>query len=803
MFKNYIRLALKSISSQGQQTIISSLGLSVALSCCILIMLFVQYEFSYDRFHEGSGNIYRIISRQPSSHSYMGKSTFAVTPATLKDALKDEIPGTRNSTKCKLAAHTLEYNASLFSEKGFLYADPDFLKVFSFPVLRGNPAEELREPFTLFLTREMAEKYFGSEDPVGKVLKADNKYTFTVKGVLEDIPENSHLRFGFLTGFETFYSMRGGREKVEVWDNFSYITYVSLEENANPGDYEAKMAELPGKYLADEPFFAGLQWILLPLDKIHLGGNSNFEPGNNSDIRYIWLVVAIGIFILLIACFNYMNMATARAYERGREAGILKVAGSSRTDLVMQFVAESVLVSFGGLVLALVIIWLIMPFFAVFIERPLAFRMIFEYSTLIRIAVLTLVAGVLAGIYPALHLSSMSPLRLIREDFMNPAGRGRSVTLRNLLVMLQYTIAIAALISTFTVLKQLKFLRNADTGFLSENILTISVKDPALRSKPQSLLNELKAGPDITDVTVSSSLPHAITSASNCQWEGKEEGVNVPVFRAGGGADFADFYNIRIVEGRWFSRDFSADSANSFILNQAAVKRLGWEDPVGRKFGFNGDDLGTVVGIMEDFNFQSLHLAVEPLAMSLSGGRDFPDISFISVKIKPEGLSSARTFVEKTLKELSPHYINPVSFLGDQIDTMYKSERKLSWIFVFSTVLAVVLTCLGQYSLSSYTTRSRTKEMVIRKVMGSQASGIVMILAREMAKLILAAVLVAWPLAYLLMDRWLQKFAFHADIGASVFLLSLAISLAISMVAISYHVLRLSVVNPALMIRQE
>jgi putative ABC transport system permease protein len=386
---------------------------------------------------------------------------------------------------------------------------------------------------------------------------------------------------------------------------------------------------------------------------------------------------------------------------------------------------------------------------------------------------------------------------------MNQGGRGRSVTLRNLLVILQYTIAITALIATFTVLKQLHYIRKADIGFRSENILTISVKDPALRSKPEVIINELRACTDIIDVTVSSSLPQSITSASNCYWEGKPEGTTMSAFRAGGGANFTDFYDIRIVSGRGFSKDFPTDSSNAFILNQTAVMRIGWDDPIGRKFGFNKSELGTVVGVIEDFNFQSLHLEVEPVAISLSGGRDFPDASFISVKTNPEKLADTRAFVDKKLKELSPHYLNPVSFLSDQIENMYKTERKLSDIFLTASILAVLLTCLGQYSLSSYTTKSRTKEMVIRKIMGSQASGIGFILVTEIGKLILAAILLSWPLAYLLMTRWLQRFAFHTEIGISVFLLSFLISGFISLIAVSYHLLRLSLVNPVDTIRNE
>jgi len=803
MIKNYFKQAFKSVIGQGHQSVISALGLSVALSCSILILIYVQYEISYDKFHKDAKHICRIVTKNSAEFSYMGQDVFAVTPAALKDALVRNIPEVENSTKCRLYSHTLEYKSSLFTEKGFLYADPDFLKIFTFPVISGNPDEVLKEPFTLFITIEMAAKYFGNEDPVGKILKADNKYLFTVMGILENIPLNSHFDFDFLTGFETLYQIRGGKGKIETWSNFSYSTYVKLLDNVAPEDIKDKLNELSENSLPKEPLFTDMQWIAEPMVNIHLGGNANFEPGKNSDIRYLYLIISIGIFILLIACFNYMNMATARAYSRGREIGILKVAGSSRIDLILQFLAESVILSLGGLILAIGIILIILPDFSVFTERPLIFRMIFEFDTLIRVLVLTFMTGIFAGLYPAIHLATKSPLHLIREDFKNPDGNKSPVKLRNLFVILQYTISIVALICTFTVLQQLNFVKKTDIGFRKDNILTISLSDPAIRKSPEVLINELRKEPEIVDISTSAYLPNAITSAGFGTWEGLPSEATVTVFRNGLGTDFIDFYDLEIVSGRGFSKDYSSDSTESYIINQTAAKKIGPDDPIGKKFGFKGSDPGIIIGVVKDFHFQSLRLAMEPLALSLLGSEEFSKTSYISVRVSPGKISDARSSVEKTLKELSPNYLNPVSILSDEIEAMYSSDKKLSIIFIFATILAVILTCLGQYSISAYTAKSRTKEMVIRKVMGSLPSGIMGKLVLEMSGWILISILFAWPAAYLLMNKWLQNFAFHADIGAGIFLLSLVITLLISLIAISYHVVKLSRVNPAEMIRHE
>lgn len=800
MFKNYFRLSLKSIFKLGHQSVISITGLSVALACGILILLYIQYEFSYDKYHEKRDDIYRVIIRQP-DNSYMGNNTFAVTPGPLKEALINEVPEVENATKCALRSHTLEYEKALFTESGFLYADPDFLKIFTFPAISGDPAVDLTEPFTLFITEEMASKYFGNEDPIGKTIIADNEYLFTVAGIIENIPSNSHFDFDFLTGFETYYIISGGKENAEDWGSNSYITYIQLIDNIKPETVKSKINSLYLKYTRDN-HHQKMELEIEPLKVIHMNGKINFEPGNSNDIRYIYLITFIGILIILIACFNYINMATARSYTRGKEIGLLKVAGSSKADLIIQFLSESLIHSAAGLILALIIVWFTLPLFSDFTDRPLDYKMILEWRMLSGIIILMLATGLTAGIYPAFHLASLSPLSLIKGGNKKTSRRRRSGYLRNSLIVLQFMISITALISTFTVLRQLNFIKKSDLGFDMKDILAIRLADPVLQEHPEVLVNELSSYSNITDIATSGTLPITISSNSRGQWEGKPDDYDLGVYRGGIGNNFIDFYSLEIIAGRGFSSEFPADPSYKYIINETAAKFIGQKDPVGMKFGFNGK-MGTIIGVVKDFYFHSLRLPVEPLALSAVGNEDFKNTYYISVKVRPGTLSETRSFTDMKLKELSPHYINPVSILGDRVDNMYRSDRQLSTILIFSTVLALILTSLGQYSLSSYTTKSRMKEMVIRKVMGARTSEIGLILTRELTKWIIVSVLFAWPLAYLLMNKWLQGFAYHIEPGIGVFVWSLSISLVISLIAISYHVIKISRVNPAELIRDE
>ncbi|MGE5420530.1 MAG: ABC transporter permease, partial [Chloroflexota bacterium] len=698
---------------------------------------------------------------------------------------------------------TLEYNSTLFAEKAFLFADPDLLEIFTFPALSGNPSESLKEPFSLFVTRSMALKYFGNQDPIGKSIKANNKYVYTVRGVLEDVPLNSHFKFDFLTGYETLFSISGGREEVERWPNFSYLTYVQLSEGSAPESLSDDLENLAIRYLPDEPIFEGTKWVLQPLKKIHLGGQNNFDPSSQSDIRYIFLVASIGMIIFLIACINHMNMATARCFSRGRETGIMKVAGSSRTRLTLQLITESVLLSSGSLLVALLLVCFWLPPFAVFTNRPLAFRMIFENSMPLLILTLPVIMGVFAGLFPALWLSSFNPLRLMKEEFTDFSGKRKSGFLKNILIGVQYVISVVALVSAFTIFGQFRYMKNKDQGFISRNIMNIELKDPALRKNPFFLINEIKNNPEIADVSASNYLPHSITSAGYGYWDGKPDELQARVFQVGIDTSFFDFYNLQLVSGRSFSKDFRDDSLNNVIINETAARLLGSDDPLGIRFGFQKQAYGRIVGVVKDFNFQSLKLPIEPLAISAMPTMQFPVFQYISVNVNDGDMQEVKLYLAKLLKEISPGYLNPVSVLSESIESMYVSDRKLAQIIFFSTVLALVLTCLGQYSLSYYTAQKRTREMAVRKVFGATPASILSLFSAELIKLILTAVLIAWPISYLAMNSWLEHYAFRIHLKPTLFLLPLAITMIISIAVIGYHVVRLSKVNPAETIRHE
>lgn len=801
MMPKFLVLPVRNLLRQGRQTVISLAGLSIALSCCILILLYIRFDLSFDRYHKNAKNIYRVLTKNGAGHTYMGKNLNVVTPATLKNALMTDIPEVEKACRCKAGSVTVEYNSSLFAENGFLYADPEILEMFSFPVLTGNP-EALKDPFSLFITRRMALKYFGDQEPVGKSVKVNNLYVYTVKGVLEDLPLNSHLKFDFLTGFETLYRVNGGREKVERWPNFSYLTYVQLRDGSRPESIISALDSLAPRYLSD-PFFKGTTWILQPLKKIHLGGQNNFDPSIQSDMRTVYLIASIGMLIFLIACINYMNMATARSFSRGRETGIKKVAGSSRSKLVLQLVSESVLLSVAATLAALVIVFFTLPAFAGLTERPLTYNMLLSNSMPVIILTLCICMGIMAGVMPALWLSSFSPLRLIREEFTDYSGKRKSGFLRNILVGIQYVISIVALVSAFTVSGQFRYLKNKDQGFNSKNVLIIELKDPDLRKSPLYLINEIRYNPRISDVSASNYLPHNISSAGLGKWDGKPDELQANIFQIAIDTNFIDFYGLKLVSGRGFSRYFSDDSLNNFLINEKAARLLGKEDPVGMKFGFLENASGRIIGVVKDFNFQSLKLPVEPLAISAIPTSQFSVFQYISIRVDEGYIPEVQHFLESILKEASPGYLNPVSVLSERIESMYISDRRLAGIIQVSTTLAVVLTCLGQYSLSFYTARKRTREMSLRKVFGATPAKVMALFNMELAKLILVSFLVACPVASLLMNKWLAHYAFRIDLTPSYYIYSLLIIITISVAVIAYQVIKLSRVNPAETIRYE
>jgi putative ABC transport system permease protein len=786
MFKNYFKSALRNIKSHKGYSLITLAGLTIGMSCFILISLYVRYEFSYDRFHENAGNIYRVLV--DTRESFRGKSQVTVTPAPLAAAMLDEFPEVLNAAKVTSANKVLKYMGNRFSENRMYYTDPAFLDIFDFPLIVGNEKTALAGPNCLLISRDTSEKYFGWENPIGKFVQVGNE-DYKITGVLENIPGNTHFRFDFLASFDSLLEAEG-KDRVYSWNRWSYRTYVLLHEEADPRSLEKKLPDLLKKnYRKDATQTLRFQ----PVSNIHFHTKANFELEANADIRNVYLLSIIGIVILLIACFNYMNLSTARASTRAKEIGMRKVIGANRTQLIKQFLGESILFSFIALFFSLFAVRLLLPAFRIFVDRNMETGFILGGNVLVILIGLVVFIGLVAGIYPALVLSSYQPVLVLKGTRFR-TSRGASL-FRNFLVVSQFGISVVLIFCTVVVYRQLHYMRNKDLGFVKDYVLT--VQDPATDFK--AFESELKQNSQILDVASSDELPLNIQSASFGEWEGFNPEEELVVYRNWIDAHFLDFYNIPIVQGRSFAKEYNDEEGHSYILNQAAVRAIGWENPIGKRFGFSEDETGVVVGVVKDFHFAPLHLQIEPLAFTPLSQRP----NWLSIRIRPQNIPETLSLIERTWKKYSPEGIFNYSFLDDRLDRMYRTEQKLGKTFSIYTFIALFVACLGLFGLASFTIYQRTKEIGIRKVLGATEWNITILTTKKFVALVLLSNAAAWPIAYFAMNKWLQNFAYRMDIGIGVFSLSAALSVLIALLTVGCQSLKAAMANPVDSLRYE
>lgn len=783
MFKNYIKTAYRNLYKTKVFSLINFIGLTVGLTCFLLIMLYVKFEFSFDRYHKNADSIYRIIV--DTHEFYRGKDQVSITQAPLAEALKEELPEVVNAAKMKVRDVFIHHNEQLFPET-VIYADPEILELFTFPMSTGDKKIAMQVPYSLLLTRKSAEKYFGSRNPVGQTLSIDNS-EYHVTGVLENIPENSHFHFDFLSPFSTYEDIIG-RDRVSQWSSWSYYTYVQLRENTDPAQLEPKLTDLLKRHDEDSAQTFRLQ----PLKDIHFYGRTNFDIEPNSDIRNIYLFSTIAVFILLIACFNYMNLSTACASRRLKEVGIRKVVGATRKSLVRGFLFESFLITLASLFLSIYFVKLLLPAFGALMNTELGFNLIIEEGTLLLLIGVVLFVGLASGLYPALALSSFRPASILKGNY-KLTTRG-SFFFRNTLVSLQFVISIALIFCSLVVYKQLQFLGNRELGFVTDYTMSVYCDNDN-----DAIRKEFKSYPGIIDITASSQTPILVTGASNGKWEGKPEGENLIVYILTVDPNFFDFYGIELLSGRNFANERVTDK-NAFILNETAVKTIGWENPVGKRFGFNEENLGTVIGMVKDFHFAPLNLIIEPLAIFLipKGER----VRF-SLKVAPDDIPGTIAFVESTWKKFYPDRMFRYSFLDETLDQMYSKEHKLGTMFSCFTFLAILIAGMGLFGIASFTTEQMTKEIGIRKTLGASIISIYLLLSKSFMKWILLANVVAWPIAFFAMNKWLQNFAYRVNIGIWVFVLSASLALIIALVTVSYQSIKAALANPVESLRYE
>ena len=798
MFKNYLKVALRTLKRYKAYSFINIAGLAIGLACCLLILLYVQYEHSFDRYHENADQIYRVVEELD---FFGNKSHMAITPAPFAPAMKNELPEVRDAVRFMKGNFSegkvlVTYGADNYYEDKWYFADHSVFEVFTFPLIKGDPKSALKEPFTVVISEEKARKYFGDKDPVGKTLTLNDRYSqlnFTVRGVLREIPKNSHFRFDFIASFATMEERFP--EWVQNWFNHMYYTYLLLDENSGPEALERKFPDFITKH-AGKQAGAALKPHLQPLTSIHLHSHLDMEIEANNDALYVYIFAAVALFILMIACINFMNLATARSAYRTREIGIRKIVGARRYQLVRQFLGESVLFSSIALPLAVVMMELLLPAFCAFTDRELGFDYLNNWPVLFILIGIALVVGMVSGIYPALFLSAFEPIRALKGKSRS-GSRGSS--LRKGLIVFQFAVSIILIIATGIIFSQVSYIRTTNLGFNKDQVMVLNIKDKELRTRYEALKAELSKNPSVLNVTASSGIPGRVAHHWYFSTEGLQEKKDRPsMWVLMVDHDFIKTLGMEIVDGRDFSRSFTTDEKEAIILNESAVKKYGWGSPLGRNIKTENKD-GYVVGVMKDFHFKSFYQQIEPVMIYISP-RYF---EFMSIRVAADNIPETMAFIKKAWKELAPNHPLDYFFLDDDFDKVYRQEERTGQIFGYFSILAIFVACLGLFGLAAFTAEQRTKEIGIRKVLGATTSNIVALLNKEFIKWVLVANLIAWPMAYYVMSRWLQSFAYRTSVGPGIFVFSAAAALLIAILTVSSHAIKAAVANPVKTLRYE
>lgn len=792
MFKNYLKIAFRNIARHKAFAFINIAGLSIGMACSIFILLWVQHELSYDRFHKNADDIYRITV------DFNGFKA-AVNPAAMPPELKMKIPAVKDFVRFSYpTTHVFEMGLKRFEEKRTFNVDANVLNFFSFRLLKGNAATALDRPDAVVLTEDMAKKYFGDEDPLGKILRMDNKDNVTVTGVLQNIPANSHLQFDFLMPMSAI-AQSNNDLKNNRWDNFNFYNYIRLDKGlsssgAGLSTVEKQLDKIYKEHL-DEKVLKNVLFYLQPLTDIHLRSKLQADMEGHGNIQYVNIFFVVAIFILVVACINFMNLATARSARRAREVGLRKVIGAGRSQLIGQFLGESMLISFLALIIAVGLVWLLLPAFNHLAGKTLSIN-ILDGKVVTGLIAIALLTGLFSGSYPALFLSGFKPVKVLKGNVKTMGGNR---IFRNGLVVLQFVVSIVLLAGTAVVYNQLRFIKSMNIGFDRSNLVYMPITGD-MWSKQDALKAALKQNPLTSDFAVSDNLPvNLSTGTVSVEWEGKDPNTQIIFPYLNIDEDFFDVYQLKLAAGRAFSRDFKGDSGN-YIINEKALQGMGIKNPsdaIGKPLALWGNR-GTIVGVVKNFNFKPIQQPVEPLIMRLNrwGG-------IVTIRTQPGTTEAAISALQKISKDLNPAYPFSYGFVDQDLANSYKGEQQMGSLFNVFAILAIFISCMGLYGLSAFMSEQRTKEIGVRKVLGSSVFGIVYMLSTSFTKLILIAVLIAVPLAWIAINQWLQGFAYHVELNGWVFLAASLGALAIAWITISYESIKAALANPVKSLRAE
>ena len=793
MIRNYLTIAIRNLLRQPVYSLINIIGLAIGMAACMLIVLYIQDELSYDRYHPNADRIYRIVDDIESGGQTIQT---AGSPLSWAPALKRDYPEVEQFVRMRGTGSTWLFHreATQFYEKKVIWAEDGLFDLFGIHLVAGDPKTALAEPFTIVLSETMAAKYFGREEAMGQILGVDNTYEFRVTGIMRDLPVNTHMRPDIFTSYSSLPTLRSFyRENWEDHDNF--YTYIRLRENSNPADLEAQFPDFLERYAGDKYRESGvvLKPSLQPLVDIHLYSQREGEIEPNGDIRFVILYTLIAFLIPLIACINFVNLATARSAMRAREVGVRKVMGANRTQLLGQFLGEAVVMAALAMVTSVILVQFVLPA----VNAIAGKQLVFPLSNGLVLAVLafgTIVIGLVTGSYPAVYLSRFLPTEVLKGSLESGT---RGLGLRKVLVVVQFAMSIFLIVSTAVIYDQLEFISTKRLGFNKEQVMVLPITGPTQRQNTPVLKERLAQLPGVSGVAVASGVPGMrVVPIMAVRPDGMAPEDHLMMATLYADEDFLEVMDIEILAGRNFSPDRGTDSTRGFLLNETAVRYLGWgvpDDAIGRRFervSFT-HRVGRVIGVVRDFHLRTIHDEIEPIVIMTSSYH-----TYLLIRLVPDGIPDTIARIEEIWRSVDASFPLEYTFLDEDFDRLYQDDRRLGEVFAIFSMLGVFVACLGLLGLASFSIQQRTREIGIRKVLGSSISSIVVLLSKDFMKYVLLGNLIAWPIAYFVMTRWLRNYAYAAELNYTWFLVGGLVALAIAWLTIGSHAINASQRNP-------
>ena len=791
MIRNYFKTAWRNLLRYKLFSGLNIFGLATGMACSILIFLWVLDELSFDNFNSNADRIFRLTAKVSDVNA-------AVVPPALAQAIKTQVPAIKNATRLAAAQEMITVGTKKFDEKKMFYADSSFLQMFNYPLLQGNVSTVLSSPNSVVITEATAIKYFGTSDNIiGKTIYIDNDIkgtNLTVSGVLKNIPSNSHLKFDILLPIELYDRTNSPSS---AWTNFDVYVYFQLKDAVKPtpsrlNNIQQQANGILKKNNKETPASLAIQ----PLTDIHLHSNYMLDVAEQGNSSYVKTFALVALFIIIIACINFMNLATAVSGQRAKEVGLRKTVGALRRQLIAQFISESLLLSFISLLVAMLIVYTMLPLFNQLANKSISFNP-FDVKILFGLLSIVVITGLVSGSYPAFFLSSFNPVKALKGTKL----LSHKSFLRNGLVVFQFSIAVVLIVSTLVIYSQLQYIQNRNIGFNKENLLYMRMPEVGdLKNNKDAMQATLAQYPDITNYTFTDELPTNLTSGSQLTWRGMNPGTQVIAYRLRVDENFSNTFDMQMAAGRFFSKDFGSD-ASGYVVNETALKvmKLDLRDAIGKMISISLEDKeAPIIGVVKDFNFKPLQQPIEPLVMksNFSGG-------YVVMRTTPANIKKVINTLQATFHNVYGDYPFSYGFVNEDLSKLYVTEQRMGSLFNVFSVLSIVISSLGLFGLAAFATQRRIKEIGVRKVLGAGEAGIVALLSKDFIQLVLFSLIIAFPVAWYTMNKWLEGFAYRINISWWIFAIAGIAAILIAFITVSFQAIKAAVANPVKSLRTE